>query len=128
MTELSPIVSAGANDWETRRLGTSGKILSNVDVKILDPETMLQVPAGQEGAAPAPAAPHPLLLVLFAQPLSLLHLRVHLDEDDVGDLAELPVLCWVGGEGGTLEEIRGGGGSGGGGQGLDLGWGEATSA
>ena len=36
------------------------------------------------------------------------------------------MFCGVGGEGGTLEEIRGGGGSGGGGQGLDLGVGRGN--
>lgn len=35
LTETSPVITAGANNWVTRRLGCVGVPLPNVDVKII---------------------------------------------------------------------------------------------
>jgi long-chain acyl-CoA synthetase len=47
LTETSPVITAGANNWKTRRLGCVGVALHNVDLRIVSQETMQEVPAGQ---------------------------------------------------------------------------------
>lgn len=47
---VAPVISAGANDWETRRLGTTGTVLPNVNVRIMDPANRDRVlPPDTEG-------------------------------------------------------------------------------
>jgi long-chain acyl-CoA synthetase len=49
LTETSPVITTGANNWQTRRLGCSGVALYNVKVRIIDPNTMEELPPGEEG-------------------------------------------------------------------------------
>jgi len=49
LTETSPVISSGANDWETRRLGCVGVPLFNNTVLIIDPNTLEERPLGEEG-------------------------------------------------------------------------------
>ncbi len=49
LTETSPVITAGANDWQTRRLGCVGIALYNNTVMIVDPNTLEERPLGEEG-------------------------------------------------------------------------------
>ena len=50
LTETSPVITFGdAYDWSTRRLGTTGKALHNVQVAFIDPATLQEVGSGEEG-------------------------------------------------------------------------------
>lgn len=49
LTETSPVITAGSYDWSQRRLGTVGCPLNNVDVKIVDPDTLQPLPADTDG-------------------------------------------------------------------------------
>jgi long-chain acyl-CoA synthetase len=49
LTETSPVIACGANDWETRRLGCVGVPLYNNIVRIIDPNTLEERPLGEEG-------------------------------------------------------------------------------
>eukprot|EP00605_Chrysophyceae_sp_TOSAG23-4_P001253 GSChrysophyteH1.ASY1.ANO1.1364.1 assembled CDS len=49
LTETSPVIACGSNDWQTRRLGTVGVPLFNNIVRIVDPQTLEERPLGEEG-------------------------------------------------------------------------------
>jgi len=49
LTETAPVITAGANNWESRRLGCSGVVLEGNTVKILDPETRAEMPPNTDG-------------------------------------------------------------------------------
>lgn len=49
LTETSPVLTAGVPGWEGRRLGYTGVALEGVTLKIVDPETLQEVPLGEEG-------------------------------------------------------------------------------
>ncbi len=49
LTETSPVMTCGSNDWETRRLGCVGVPLHNNVVRIIDPHTLEERPFGEEG-------------------------------------------------------------------------------
>ena len=49
LTETSPVLTAGIPGWEGRRLGYTGVALEGVTIKIVDPETLEEVPEGEEG-------------------------------------------------------------------------------
>jgi len=49
LTETSPVISSCSSSWKYRRLGCSGVPLQDVDVRILDPVTLEEVPLGEEG-------------------------------------------------------------------------------
>jgi len=49
LTETSPVITSGANDWQTRRLGCVGVPLYNNIVQIIDPNTLEERAAGEEG-------------------------------------------------------------------------------
>ena len=49
LTETSPVIACGANDWDTRRLGCVGVPLFNNIVRIIDPHTLEERPLGEEG-------------------------------------------------------------------------------
>jgi len=50
LTETAPVITAGANNWHSRRLGCSGVILEGNTVKILGgPNGLDEMPAGQDG-------------------------------------------------------------------------------
>jgi long-chain acyl-CoA synthetase len=49
LTETSPVVTSCNSDWSTRRLGTCGVLLSDVSVIFIDPNTLEEVPVGQDG-------------------------------------------------------------------------------
>ena len=49
LTETSPVMGISAMDWSGRRLGTVGKPLCNVQVRIIDPETLQERPANTDG-------------------------------------------------------------------------------
>ena len=48
LTETAPVITAAANNWETRRLGTVGVALPRVTVSIIDPEGK-ELPADEDG-------------------------------------------------------------------------------
>merc|ERR1712072_1122869 len=48
LTETSPVIACGSNDWQTRRLGTVGGPLFNNIVRIVDPQTLEERPLGEE--------------------------------------------------------------------------------
>lgn len=49
LTETAPVLTAGVPGWEGRRLGFTGVALDGVTLKIVDPETLEEVPLGEEG-------------------------------------------------------------------------------
>ena len=50
LTEASPVITQTlADDSIERRVSTVGKVLPNVEVRLVDPETYLEVSAGQQG-------------------------------------------------------------------------------
>jgi long-chain acyl-CoA synthetase len=49
LTETSPVITAGNNSWTQRRLGTSGVVLKDITVRIVDPETLEELPPGIDG-------------------------------------------------------------------------------
>ena len=57
LTETSPVITAGNNGWENRRLGCSGVVLKDISVRIVDPETLEERPPGEDGEV-ITAGPH----------------------------------------------------------------------
>jgi len=49
LTETSPIVTAGTVSWENRRLGCVGVPIPGVKVRIMDPETLQEMPSDTDG-------------------------------------------------------------------------------
>ena len=49
LTETSPVITAGTNSWEYRRLGCAGAPLPGVTVRIVDPDTLEELPVGVDG-------------------------------------------------------------------------------
>lgn len=49
LTETSPVITSCSATWEYRRLGCSGVALEGVDLRIINPSTLEQVPNGEEG-------------------------------------------------------------------------------
>lgn len=49
LTETAPMISAGAPGWEKRRLGCVGVALPGIDIKIVDPDTLQDVPHDTDG-------------------------------------------------------------------------------
>jgi fatty-acyl-CoA synthase len=45
----APVISTSTPDWSTRKLGCVGVIISGLDCRIVDPQTLEDVPSGQEG-------------------------------------------------------------------------------
>ena len=45
----APVISTSTNEWRNRRLGTSGVVMPNMDLIILDPSTGRIVENGGEG-------------------------------------------------------------------------------
>ena len=64
LTETSPVITSGANNWTTRRLGCVGVPLEGVDVKILLPGTTTDQPPGEvilfSLSPPLFFSPHPI--------------------------------------------------------------------
>jgi long-chain acyl-CoA synthetase len=48
LTETSPVISSGTVGWSKRRLGCVGVMLDGVTVKIVDPETLQELPSQEE--------------------------------------------------------------------------------
>ena len=46
---VAPVIAHSTVSWANRRLGTVGPVLNNLNVKLLDPATHLEVAAGQAG-------------------------------------------------------------------------------
>jgi long-chain acyl-CoA synthetase len=49
MRPKSPVITSCSATWEYRRLGCSGVALEGVDLRIINPSTLEQVPNGEEG-------------------------------------------------------------------------------
>ena len=49
LTETSPVITSNLAGWGNRRLGTAGIALPSVDLRIVDPETKADMPAGKDG-------------------------------------------------------------------------------
>lgn len=49
LTETSPVITASAMGWETRRLGCAGVVLEGNRVAIMDPETNEELPSDTDG-------------------------------------------------------------------------------
>jgi long-subunit acyl-CoA synthetase (AMP-forming) len=49
LTETSPIITLGTVDWSARRLGCVGVPIPGVTVRIVDPETLQQLPSDTDG-------------------------------------------------------------------------------
>jgi long-chain acyl-CoA synthetase len=49
LTETSPIITSGALEWENRRLGCVGVPILGVTVRIINPETLEELPADTDG-------------------------------------------------------------------------------
>ena len=49
LTETSPMITAGTLEWEKRRLGCVGTALDGVDLRIVNPETLDDLPPDTDG-------------------------------------------------------------------------------
>ena len=49
LTETSPIITSGPRNWDQRRLGCVGVPIPGVRVRIIDPETLQEMPGDTDG-------------------------------------------------------------------------------
>ena len=49
LTETAPVISSSPDTWTDRRLGCVGVPIPSLDVRIIDPETLQEVPSGSDG-------------------------------------------------------------------------------
>ncbi len=49
LTETAPVISSSPDTWTDRRLGCVGVPIPSLDVRIINPETLEEMPSGSDG-------------------------------------------------------------------------------